>query len=765
MSESDSVAKFKAFAQKHLMALLRSAGGGGVNKQEAYDGVRSAFSAEAGWPAELDVPEPGPAKTPRWLNRLHWVVADLVEAKLLEPSSGRAELKPTTLGRGLLSLRPPFRDSPHMRELLSAIASTETDAADNARAQKLLQDFRTRFPPERLASLDLKGYAIGGGDQENLSWWLERGLETVGRYSVGSSRGHIIYRQKDGTYYLPRELTHLTPDQAMAEVARWHARVVELGGGPHPEVADDEPFVRSKRSRALKLLQSYFPDRFVPINSMEHMGRLLTAFGVPETEIPDGPVGRNRLLFQLHEEVAAPHGLTPLDFARILYARLNPAGVRLDGERLRGAITLFRLLYGSRFDADRFVTEERIYKQAIITRWQAIARVADLERALADGAEVAKATELAAALLQPPSNFLNFRYQAAITSFDDRPDARTFVEAVTRLLASAEVEDAIPDVTGFNTRMGPLYGRLDPGARIPTSRTLPTLILMLSYPERELVIRSDAVSRAMQSLAKRPLSEEDGPLTTEGYRGLREFAEAVRTGVEELGPADMVDVQGFIWGVFSHSDIWFGGVTYDHAGSRADMLPAFREKGIYAVDCGGEEPVRKLVTGAGQLQQAERKARTQRIAATVGKAEAAAFGNFIELAARPGSVVVPKGTYTDGGGSAIRIRGSALTRSETSYDERLGHTLSVEWREEADIRLRLKAFGKVASTLVAVKLPEALEILGADLITPSREKAGGEANVTDEARTAPATLAPLTLAARPTLPKNLVLYGPPGHAS
>ena len=166
MAESDGVAKFKAFAQEHLMALLRSAGGGGVNKQMAYDAVRSAFSAEAGWPAELDTPEPGPSRTPRWLNRLHWVVADLVQAGLLEKSSGTAELKPTTLGRGLLSLGPPFRDSPQMRELLSAVASMETDAADNARAQKLLQDFRTRFPPERLANLDLKGYAIGRGDQE-----------------------------------------------------------------------------------------------------------------------------------------------------------------------------------------------------------------------------------------------------------------------------------------------------------------------------------------------------------------------------------------------------------------------------------------------------------------------------------------------------------------------------------------------------------------------------------------------------------------------
>ena len=226
MAESDVGAGFKTFAQDQLLTLLRPAPGNSLAKQTAYDEIRKAFTEVAGWPAELDAVEPGPSKMPRWLNRLHWVVADLVQAGILEKSSGSDVLCATELGRGLLALTAPFRDTAQTRMLLAVAASTPSDAVGNARAEDLLREFRNRFPADRLADMDLKAYAIGDGDQDNFSWWLERGLANFGRYSPGSSRGHVIYRQKDGSYYLPPELASLTPEQAMREVADWHARLV-----------------------------------------------------------------------------------------------------------------------------------------------------------------------------------------------------------------------------------------------------------------------------------------------------------------------------------------------------------------------------------------------------------------------------------------------------------------------------------------------------------------------------------------------------------
>lgn len=760
MADTDAVARFRTFARDQLLTQLRAAPGDTLDKQTAYAAVRAAYTQAHGWPAELDEVEAGAAQTPRWLNRLHWAVVDLVQSSVLEKSAGSDQLRPTALGRSLLALQPPFRDSDQMRQLLTILAGSTTDATANAKADKTLQEFRTRFPPDRLTDMDLKAYAIGGGDQDNFSWWLERGLERYGRFSPGSSRGHIIYQQKDGSYYLAKELQGLSPAAAMQQVAGWHARLVATVAGPDPESADMQDMVLSKRSRTLKILYSYFPDRFIPINSMDHLGRLLTAFGVPATALPAGPVARNLLLFRLYEEVAAPHGLTPLDFARVLYANFNPAGIKLDLDRLRGAIRLFQLVYGPTCEAPSFVTAERDYKRVIMARWQAVAQPDDLARALHDGTEVAKAAELARALIDQPSNFLNYRYRPAISGLAERPDARIFVEAVAKLLTSAEADDTVPDITGFNTAMAPLYERLDAGPRIPVSRTLPTLILMLAFPDRELVIRSDAIGRAVQALAKRPAFDEQAPLTTEAYRYLREFADAVRAGIAELVPADMTDVQGFLWSIFSQSDLWFGGVTYDHGGARDDMLPAFRQAGVYGIGYGGQEPLRGLIAGAPQLSTEDRKRRAQQIAANAtGRAEATSLTNFIELAARPGSTVIAKGTYTDKGGSAIRIRASAVTKPATGFDAKLGHTVDVEWSDAPELHLRLKAAGKVSGALASVKMAEALDILGADAISPTLQPPTPPVPP-PQPPTDPTP--PGKIMARPLLPKNLILYGPPG---
>jgi hypothetical protein len=368
---------------------------------------------------------------------------------------------------------------------------------------------------------------------------------------------------------------------------------------------------------------------------------------------------------------------------------------------------------------------------------------------------------LSSALLQPPSNFLNYRYQPAIAGLGTQAEARIFVEAVAMLLLSGEQEDATPDVTGFNTRMQPLYERVDASSRAPTSRTLPTLILMLSYPDRDLVVRSDAMSRALQCLTKNSDALAAPVLTTEEYRTCRSVAEALRQDLSALKPADMVDVQGFIWSVFSIPDVWFGGVKYGDD----DMLPRFQAAQVYAIGFGTEPGVRSLMAGAAELAADERKRRAQAIAGATERNASVALANLIELAARPGSIVLAKATYADPKAkvSIVRVRGVARTgKPPTGYDDALGHTIPVEWLGNADLRIKTKAFNKIAATLAQIKLADALDIIG-----------GEEAGAIEEAGSiaGPATAPPTTEetavlaappAAQPALPKNLILYGPPG---
>ena len=438
MAETEVVTRFKAFARDRLLAALREADGADLPKEQIYDVIREAFAAEHGWPGELDELEPGPARTPRWRNRLHWVVAELVQTGVLEPSEGRDTLHPTPFGRDLLRLPAPFRDTPQTRLLIDVLQSTEPDQQRAAEATRILAEFRERFPPEKLADMTLDEYAIGGGDRENFCWWLERGLQDLGRYRLGSSRNHLIYKAKNGEVIPIRSLRDLAPNEAMSRVARWHADVVAAGANLAPEQIDAETIDILGMSRTLKLLNSYFPDRFLPINSVEHLRRFLMEFGVPESEIPKGPVARNGLLLKLFHAVARPHGLSPWDSCEsstLVSTRSLSSSTRL---RLRGAMRLFRWLYGDAgFKAPRFIEEERGYKDEVARRWRAAADPEELLRALGAGREVDTAHDLSAALLAPPSNLLNYRYAAAVQGLERAEEARLFVEAVVELLGQA----------------------------------------------------------------------------------------------------------------------------------------------------------------------------------------------------------------------------------------------------------------------------------------------------------------------------------------
>jgi hypothetical protein len=70
---------------------------------------------------------------------------------------------------------------------------------------------------------------------------------------------------------------------------------------------------------------------------------------------------------------------------------------------------------------------------------------------------------------------------------------------------------------------------------------------------------------------------------------------------------------------------------------------------------------------------------------------------FVELAARPGGVVIAKSTFYQQQ-NMLRLRGAAVVRGDVGFDPELGHTVAVEWREPVEVRLALgKAFAQGSS--------------------------------------------------------------------
>jgi 5-methylcytosine-specific restriction protein B len=197
-----------------------------------------------------------------------------------------------------------------------------------------LAKFHELFPLETLPELTLDQYCLGYGCQpENFSWWLERGLQkALGRYSPGTSRGHIIYRKRDG-YYLHRSLKDLGPEGAMdvvrktvyaiascksleeAKVFRDSAELARRAGIPKEQLVGG-------RARKLRILTMYHPDWMLPINSIDHLKHFLIQLS--EEDEPELPKGAPHLVIELSkklDEIRNETGLeiTPWGFSKILY--------------------------------------------------------------------------------------------------------------------------------------------------------------------------------------------------------------------------------------------------------------------------------------------------------------------------------------------------------------------------------------------------------------------------------------------------------------
>nr|WP_245211895.1 AAA family ATPase [Neoroseomonas oryzicola] len=193
-------------------------------------------------------------------------------------------------------------------------------------------------------------------------------------------------------------------------------------------------------------------------------------------------------------------------------------------------------------------------------------------------------------------------------------------------------------------------------------------------------------------------------------------------------------------------------------------MPRFEEAGVYGVGFGRDPNVRSLVAGAAELSPKDRERRIEAISGVTERNSSVALGNFIELASRPGSTVLAKATYADPKEKVSIVRLRAVARTEkapTGYDDVLGHTVKVEWLGSADLRIKTKAFNKIAATLTPIKLADALDIVGGEEVVATEAPAieVQTAKPETEAKSA-GKFDPPTVS--PTLPKNLILYGPPG---
>lgn len=188
-------------------------------------------------------------------------------------------------------------------------------AAQQQEDQALLKEFQEKFPAESLKDLSLEGYAIGTGSKDTFCWWIERGLKELGSYSPGSSRSYLVYWSREKQEYSLHGSTTKSlgdPEAAMALTAsKIHELVTYKGEGESGLWFGD--------SYNLKILHSYHPKDFFPINGKNHLKGALNLLGI-DPKAYSTPRDKNLALNErfMKEKKERGFDMGSMDFMRYL---------------------------------------------------------------------------------------------------------------------------------------------------------------------------------------------------------------------------------------------------------------------------------------------------------------------------------------------------------------------------------------------------------------------------------------------------------------
>ncbi len=198
--------------------------------------------------------------------------------------------------------------------LESAINKYEHNGSDE---KNLLDSFKYRFPKEKLKEMTLDDYCIGKQNKDNFCYWIERKLKPLGSYFPGSSNTYLLYWNKElSDYKVTGYLKKLGQEP--------EALIKVLANDLHKMVNDNDPEPYSEKfgkSFILKVLNSYYPNEYVPINSKEHIDNIISLFGIDCNS--NNIFERNKAIYNFYKEHCKDKDISPFDFMHILYENFN----------------------------------------------------------------------------------------------------------------------------------------------------------------------------------------------------------------------------------------------------------------------------------------------------------------------------------------------------------------------------------------------------------------------------------------------------------
>lgn len=176
------------------------------------------------------------------------------------PGTGKTKLA-KEIASNILTKKISKTPLDEIKDFLKSHRVTEEVQYWRTRREEERNEFLSKFPVNQLLHLNLDTYCIGKSNKDNFCWWIERGLESYGRYTPGFS---INY----GVYYSKKEQAYKTlkrygdPEEAINEMRLFVSQVAN-------EELDSDGFKKLGDGFILKILASYYPEKYVQVYKPE----------------------------------------------------------------------------------------------------------------------------------------------------------------------------------------------------------------------------------------------------------------------------------------------------------------------------------------------------------------------------------------------------------------------------------------------------------------------------------------------------------------
>ncbi|OWP78397.1 hypothetical protein BWG23_02480 [Flavobacterium oreochromis] len=150
-----------------------------------------------------------------------------------------------------------------------------------------LNEFIVEFPKESIINLSLERYCLGKGTNNSFCYWIEKGLKGLGRFSPGQAGATVygIYYSKDENKYVCA-VDGKTPEEAIIIIREALSDLII-----------NENYTKARElfrfSFILKILNSYYPDKYFPIVSQKHLHTVAKIFNLNVKDLNDVEINQS----------------------------------------------------------------------------------------------------------------------------------------------------------------------------------------------------------------------------------------------------------------------------------------------------------------------------------------------------------------------------------------------------------------------------------------------------------------------------------------